>query len=202
MKLFYSATSPYARKVRVVLVEKAMTDRVELVSVEVYSNPPELIAANPLGKVPTLLLDDGTALFDSPVICAYLDAHPDGKGERLRPHSGNERWMVMRAEAHGDGAMDAAFNIAIEKRKPEGERSPTSVARWREQLIQAIDAMPETLRSLPNDVTLGHLTLACALGYVDLRHGDLEWRKGRDNLAAWYEDMLARPSISSTLPPR
>lgn len=200
MKLYSSPASPYARKVRIVMHEKALTGLVEIINIDVYSNPAELLAANPLGKIPTLVLDDGRALFDSPVICAYLDAHPEGQGQRLRPHSGIERWLVMSGEAFADGIMDLSLARTTENRKPDGEKSPTLAARQQTQLLRALDAAADELRAQPSDFTLGHIAIACALGYLDLRHGDLNWRNGRDELAAWWEVIANRPSIKATAP--
>lgn len=198
MKLYTSPASPYARKVRIVLHEKALAGLVEQINIDVYANPAELLAANPLGKIPTLILDDARALFDSPVICAYLDAHPQGQGERLRPHSGIERWLVMRAEAFADGIMDLSLARTTENRKPDAEKSPSLAARQQTQLLRALDAAADELRALPSSFTLGHIAMACALGYLDLRHGDLNWRNGREELALWWEEIAHRPSIRST----
>ena len=200
MKLYWSNASPYARKVRMVIAEKALGRLVEEISVEVYADPPALLAVNPLGKIPALVMDDGKGLFDSPAICAFLDAHPEGQGPRLQPQSGPERWMVMRAEALGDGITDLAFGLRQESLKPDGEKSPTSAARARGQLLRSLDAILPTLRTLPQGTTLGHLTLAVALGYLDFRHADVAWRSGRPELAAWYEQICARPSVSATAP--
>lgn len=200
MKLYWSNASPYARKVRMVIAEKALGRVVEEISVEVYADPPALLAVNPLGKIPALVMDDGQGLFDSPAICAFLDAHPEGQGPRLQPQSGPERWMVMRAEALGDGITDLAFALRQESLKPEGEKSPTSAARARGQLLRSLDAILPTLRTLPEGTTLGHLALAVALGYLDFRHADVAWRTGRPELAAWYEQICARPSVSATAP--
>ena len=200
MKLYWFNTSPYARKVRIVIAEKALGRLVEEISVEVYADPPALLAVNPLGKIPALVMDDGQGLFDSPTICAFLDAHPEGRGPRLQSQSGPERWMVMRAEALGDGITDLAFGLRQEALKPEGEKSPTSAARARGQLLRSLDAIWPTIRTLPEGVTLGHLTLAVALGYLDFRHADMAWRNGRPELAAWYEQICARPSVSATAP--
>lgn len=200
MKLYYSPTSPYARKVRTVVAEKQLGGLIEEIIVDVYADPPALTDCNPLGKIPALVSDEGLALFDSPVICAYLDAHPQAQGPRLKPQSGPGQWSVARAEALADGVMDLGLNLTMERRKPEAEASPTSAKRWRGQLLRALDALPATLRGLPEDVTLGHLAIACALGYVDFRHGDMNWRDGRGELAAWYETIAARPSLAATAP--
>jgi glutathione S-transferase len=153
-----------------------------------------------LGKIPTLVLDDGLGLFDSPVICAYLDAHPQGQGSRLIPQSGPERWMVARAEALGDGITDLAFSLRQEHLKPEGEKSPTIAARQRGQMLRSFDAIAPTLGTLPEGTTLGHIALAVALGYIDFRHAEMNWRDGRADLASWYEQMQARPSFAATAP--
>jgi glutathione S-transferase len=200
MKLYWSNASPYARKVRMVIAEKVLGHLVEEISVDVYADPPELLAVNPLGKIPTLVMDDGQGFFDSPAICSYLDAHPQGQGPRLQPQSDRERWLVMRAEALGDGITDLAFALRQEHLKPQGEKSPTSAARWRGQLLRSLDAVLPTLPTLPKGTTLGHLAFVSALGYLDFRHSDMNWRNGRAELAAWYEQMCARPSVSATAP--
>ncbi|MGF1620346.1 MAG: glutathione S-transferase N-terminal domain-containing protein [Rhodomicrobiaceae bacterium] len=200
MKLYGADASPYARKVRMVIAERGLSALVEEIYVSASQDPPELIAANPLGKIPALVTDDGLTLFDSPVICAYLDAHPQGQGDRLRPHSGNERWLVMRAEALGDGLMDLGLALITEKRKPEGEKSPTLTARQRGQLMRALDRTPETLATLPQAVTLGHIAIAAALGYLDYRHAELSWREGRGELAVWHAEFAKRPSYIATMP--
>lgn len=200
MKLYWSNASPYSRKVRMVIAEKALGPLVEEVSVNASNDPPELIAVNPLGKIPALAMDDGSSLFDSPVICAYLDAEPRGQGPRLQPQSGPERWMVLRAEALGDGITDLALALRYEALKPAGEKSPTIAARQRGQLLRALDAIQPALATLPEAVTLGHLALVSALGYVDYRHADIGWRAGRGDLAAWYERICARSSVAATAP--
>lgn len=200
MKLFWSNASPYSRKVRAVIIEKGLEHSVEAVSVDVFSDPPELIGLNPLGKIPTMVTDEGVTLFDSPVICAYLDIHHAGRGGPMIPLASPERWHVMRTEALGDGIMDLGLALMDERRKPEGEKSPTLAARHRGQLERALDETAGALASLPGAVTLGHLAIACALGYLDLRHDDLQWRHGRNALAAWYEDMIQRPSLARTAP--
>jgi glutathione S-transferase len=200
MKLYHAPTSPYVRKVRSVIAEKGLTTLVEEIAAEVYTDPAELLALNPLGKIPALLTDDGMALFDSPVICAYLDAHPAGKGDTLTPASGPERWQVMCAEAFGDGLMDLGLALMSERRKPEGEKSPTLTARQRGQLLRTLDAAPEMIGKLPRAITMGHLAIACALGYLDFRHDDIGWRQNRDELAGWFAEIMKRPSLSETAP--
>jgi glutathione S-transferase len=198
MKLYWSPASPYARKVRATAREKGLAGRIDEIIVETAQDPAALIAANPLGKVPALALDDGTTLFDSPVICAWLDARGDGPA--LVPAAGPERFLVLRAEALADGIMDLAVGLTMERRKPEDERSPTMAARWRDQLARALDAVPGEVQQLPGELTLGHLALAVALAYVEFRHPEIGWRDGRPELAAWFETLATRPSLAETAP--
>lgn len=199
MQLFYSPTSPYARKCRVVARERDLMADIEEISVSPNDNPPELQSKNPLGKVPCLVLDDATAVFDSPVIAEYLDGL--GSGPALIPAAGPARFKVLVAAALGQGVTDAAYNAAMEARRPEGERSPAAVERWRAAIVRSLDHMADHLEGLPGELTMGHISCAAALGYLDLRHGDLKWREGRGALASWFEEFSARPSMQETAPP-
>jgi len=198
MQLFYSLTSPYARKCRVVLRERGLLAETEETLCNPMEDPPALQSKNPLGKIPALILDDGTAIFDSPVIAEYLDGL--GKAPALIPAKGPQRFKVLVAAALAQGMTDAAFNITMEARRPAPQQSPETVARWRAAIIRGLDAMLDHLKGLPGELTLGHIACGAALGYLDLRHGDLEWRKGRDDLAAWFEEFNARPSMQETAP--
>ncbi|MBI3433678.1 MAG: glutathione S-transferase N-terminal domain-containing protein [Proteobacteria bacterium] len=200
MKLIWSPASPYARKVRVVAHERGLTARMEETIVDVFSDPADLIAVNPLGKVPALICEDGAMLYDSPVICAYLDAHPAATGPTLIPTSGAARWNVLKAEALADGTMDLALGLTLERRKPEHEKSPTTTSRWRGQLTRSVEAMAREIAVLPRQMTLGHLAIACALAYLDFRHPDLAWRQGRASLANWYADAERRAAMTATTP--
>ena len=200
MKLFWSPTSPYTRKVRAVIREKGLSERVEPVRIDVWGDYGALHGANPLGKIPCLVLDDGEGLYDSPVITAYLDAHPEGRGARLYPDEGAARWRVLKAEALADGIMDCGVGMVTEGRKPESERSPWMVSRWTAGMGRAFDAAMPAIAALPEGFTAGHLAMACALGYTDFRHPQLAWREGRPELAAWYEAQSARPCLAETVP--
>lgn len=201
MKLYTSPTSPYARKARIVVAEKKLGSRIEEITTDAWSDPAELIEVNPLGKVPALVADSSLSLFDSPLICAYLDALPSEVSTPLIPPSGPQYWTVRRAEALADGMMDLGVGLLLERRKPEGERSPKTAARWRGQLERALAAAQATAPTLPDGFTMGHASLAVALGYLDLRHADLAWRENRGPLAAWYEAVQKRPSFQATAPP-
>lgn len=198
MRLLYSPTSPYARKVRVTAAEKGLTDKIEVVTINPFDDIADLGPVNPVGKVPALVMDSGTTLYDSPVICEYLDSL--GGGASLLPASGEARWTVLRQQALADGVLDAAFSLVMEMRRPEGERSQSWIDRWTAGIYRSVDAIDAEAGSLSADVTLAHVAFGCALGYLDFRLGDLNWRDGRANAAAWYETFGARPSMTSTDP--
>lgn len=198
MKLYSSPTSPFVRKVRIVIQEKGAAHLVNEEVVSALADPAELHAANPLGKVPALALDDGRTLFDSPLICEYLDAVLDGP--TLMPASGEARWQVMRLHALGDGIADAAVSLTFEKNRPEAERSANWMGRWRRAIIRSLDLLERESASLQGPATLGTIAVESALGYLDFRHGDLGWRDGRPALAAFFENASGRAAFKETAP--
>lgn len=198
MRLFYSPTSPYARKARIVAREKGVLSRIEEVACDPWSDPAVLRAVNPLGRVPALVTDDGEALYDSPVICAYLnDQQPLPSLIPL----GEGRYRILAAEALADGTIDTAVSLVLEGRRPEGERSPKMTARWLETIGRGVDAMAEALPRLPGDITMGHIGLAVALGYLDFRLPHMDWRKSHETLSEWHNGFAARASMRETAPP-
>lgn len=197
MKLFSSGASPYARKVAVAAHETGLIDRIEIVGVTVtpVSVNPEVAAANPLTKVPTLVLDDGTALYDSRVIVEYLDHLSGG---RLVP-AGDDRWRVLRDQATADGLMDAALLARYERAlRPE----PLRWAEWDAGQVgkveRALDVLEAEFRPAQDAPQIGDIAVACALSYLDLRFAELGWRTGRPKLAAFAEAFAARPSMTAT----
>ena len=197
MKLYCSPTSPYARKVRIVAAERGLAAMIEEITATPFENP-VVAAANPLSKIPALMLDDGTALYDSPVICEYLDSL--GAPPRLIPAAGDARWTTLRLQALADGIMDAAFSIVMELRRPEPQRSEEWLARWQGNIMRAVTAtVAEPARTSP-ELNLGQITLACALGYLDLRHPDIGWRTASPELAPWFEAWAERASFAATVP--
>ena len=195
MKLFYSTSSPYARKARVIAREKGLLDRVTETECHAAAPPPDLVAANPLLKIPTLVLD-GMSLFDSPVICEYLDNL--NEEPVLLPRGGDARWQVLRAEALADGLLDVAVALMLEDRRPAGERSATVGAKLEKEIRSVLAAMPDQLEALPQTVSLGHITIAIALEYLDFRLSRLAWRDGNAGLAVWLEGFAARAALQQT----
>jgi glutathione S-transferase len=198
MKLFFAAPSPFARKVRVLIVEKGTTG-IELVEVSPFGLPQELIAVNPLSKVPTLLLDDGAVLYDSPVITEYLDGMA---GPSLLPTNGARRWEVLRRQALADGVMDTTLSLALEvNRRPEHERSPQWIERWCATLRRSVDALELEAADFGAQVDMSHIAVACALAYLDLRAAaHVDWRAGCPRLSSWFAIFEQRASMRSTRP--
>ncbi len=202
MRLLSSPTSPYARKVRMTVLEKGLADRVAIEPGVPMGTADEAAAVrrvNPLGKIPALVLDTGEALYDSPVICEYLDAI--GTGPALLPASGTGRWTALRLQALGDGVADAAFNIVMEHRRAEALRSSEWLDRWTRAIHGAADALEEALAAGPLAADLGAIAIAAAFGYVDFRLPQIDWRAGRPRLTAAFADLAARPSFVATAPP-
>jgi glutathione S-transferase len=198
MKLYYSPTSPYARKVRVVAIEKGLADRVELVVANPWPDPAAVVGVNPLGKVPALLTDDGLALYDSPVICEYLDTLVPAAP--LIPRSGTARWQVLRCQALCDGILDAAVGIVLEQRRPEAERSMMSLQRAADAIRRSVAALAPELRPPGAPCDLGQISIAVALGYLEFRLGDLDLGVGQPALRDWWATARERPSLIATRP--
>lgn len=198
MKLRYSPTSPYVRKVRVMAIETRMDEVIDLAPTDPHDPATNLGDVNPLGKVPTLVTDDGFVVFDSPLICEYLDsAHG---GARLVPVATPARWHVLRLQSLGDGIMDAAVGIVMEGRRPEDERSPSFVAKEENRIGRAITWLEENFDEIEGGFNLGQISVACALGYLDFRLPHLTWRDNATKLASWFAEVNQRESMRKTAP--
>jgi glutathione S-transferase len=199
MILRYSGASPYARKVRIVAHERGLSDRIRGITSNPWAAPEELKALNPLGKVPTLETDTGFVLYDSPVICEYLDGLPGGP--RLIPSEGEARWTALRTQALADGVMDAAILWRVEttQRKEHGP-TPGWVERQQGAIVRSLDGWERDAGAFAGPPTIGPIAVACAIGYLDFRFGFLNWRNGRPKLAQWYEEFAKRPSMVATAP--
>jgi glutathione S-transferase len=198
MKPRSSPTSPYARDVAVTLIETGLEERVERIPTDVRDPETDIATVNPLGKIPALVTDDGEVLFDSPVICEYLDSLHDG--DRLFPASGAPRWRALRLLALGDGMTDAGVLRLLESRRPEAFRYDTWARRQDTVIGRAMDALEGELERLDGPLTIGHIAVACSIGWLDLRFPDLAWRADRPGLAEWFEAFSERPSMTATAP--
>ncbi len=199
MKLVSASASPFVRKVRVLLHETGQTDDVEMVPVKTspVATAPDARDANPLGKIPALIREDGRAIFDSRVICRYLDARAGGG---LYPE--DRLWDVLTLEAMADGIMDAAVLITYEGRlrAPELQDHGWLDAQW-SKIAHTLDALESGwMDDLNGPRDMGQFALGCALGYLDFRHDARNWRDGRPALAEWFATFSDLESMRATAP--
>jgi glutathione S-transferase len=200
MKLIGSHTSPYVRKVRAVLVEKKI--EVEFVVDSPWLSTSKVPNLNPLGKIPVLLLDDETPLFDSRVIVEYIDSvTPNNK---LFPAANRERIEVKRWEALADGICDAAAAAFLEAKRPQQEQSVSWIARQHEKITRSLAFMSEQLGDKPfctgTHFSLADIATGAALGYLEFRFAEIQWKQTHPNLDKLYGKLLQRPSLAETIP--
>ncbi len=199
MKLYCNALSPFARKVRISALELALAERIELIEVTLSPVQPHhgLRAHNPLGKIPALLTDAKEALYDSPVICEYLDTLAGA--DRLWPAAGAARWRALRQQALADGLVEAAILMRYEQViRPEALRWSEWLDGQRLKIRTALDALEAEPLAGPFDI--GAISIVCALDYLELRFPEERWREGRPQLSAWHEALSRRPSVAATRP--
>jgi glutathione S-transferase len=202
MKLRYSPTSPYVRKVMVVALETGIAERIERLPTTVAPTRPneEVARENPLVKVPALTTDDGLVLYDSPVICEYLDTLHGGA--TLFPASGKARWVALRQQALGDGILDAAILGRYEIQRPKEYQWQDWMDAQLRKVRGALSALEMEAENgeLGGALTIGQVAIGCALGYLDFRYASEEWRGRRRNLAAWFGEFSKRKSMQLTVP--
>lgn len=199
MKLRHSTTSPYVRKVVVLACELGLDGRIERIPTNTQDPESDHARDNPLGKVPVLITDDGERLYDSPVICEYLDSLHDGP--KAYPPSGAARWQALRLQALADGILDAAVARMLEtKRRPEALRWPDWISLQSGKIAGALDRLESEADCLEEPVTIGQVAVGCALGYLDFRFPGEDWRGAHPKLAGWYQGFAQRPSMQQTRP--
>ncbi len=200
MKLLYTPNSPYARKVRIVALEK----HIELVLQEVVLGAPEspLKQHNPLGKIPVLILDDGDNLYDSRVIVEYLDNH--APGTHLIPQDNSSKIWVRRWEALADGISDAAIAAMLEGRRPPEQQSQANIDKQMAKVMLGLEVLNLDITKkkwcVNETFSLADIALGCMLGYLDVRHKQLNWQDNYPNLAKHYSVLVKRPSFKQTMP--
>jgi glutathione S-transferase len=201
MKLWFNPASPFARKVRVVAPEAGGVRRMEEVSILVspVKAHPDLARENPLVKIPALSTPDEGTLYDSTVICEYLDSLH--RGAALFPKTGSERWCELRLQSLCDGILDAAVLMRYEGAvRPEALRWPDWIAGQMGKVRGGLDALERECTAWGESFAIGEITAACVLGYLDFRFPDEAWRASRPALAKWYEKVSQRPSMKATVP--
>jgi len=198
MKLYSHPVSPFARKCRVVAHELRI--KLEIVHIESARKDDNLRKVNPLKQIPVLVLDDGSTLFDSAVICEYLNHTGGGKffpGMSIWRHSSG-RWKALGLAALGDGVADAAVAWRYELAEPQERRNPDRIARSQATIAAGLDALERV--NFAKDPTIGEIAVGCALGYIDFRLPDLDWKGSHPRLAAWYAQFCEYPSMKATAP--
>lgn len=200
MKLIGTYTSPFVRKARIVLVEKKIECEFLVESPWVAGN--NIAERNPLGKIPVLVLDDDTCIYDSRVIVEHLDnGTPNNK---LIPPSGRERMLVKRWEALGDGLCEAAIAAFLEGKRKKGEKSESWITRQTDRIVRTVTAINADVGEQPwchgNAFSLADITIGSALGYLDLRLPELDWRSDNPNLVRLFDKLMQRQSFIDTVP--
>lgn len=198
MELRFSPTSPYVRKVMITAIETGQAGKIRTKPANVWVLDSDICKDNPLGKVPALITDGGETLFDSPVICEYLDSLHSGP--KLLPPSGGARWRVLRLQALADGMLDAAILRRLESQRPQEKQSQDWLERQRRVVERGLDTLEAEAEALEGPLTLGGIAAGCALGYLDFRFAAERWRQNRPKLAAWYEKTAKRKSFLDTVP--
>lgn len=200
MKLIGTHTSPFVRKVRIVLAEKKID--VEFVIDSPWLAESKVKEINPLGKIPVLVFDDGSPLFDSRVIVEYIDnVSPNNK---LLPAPNRERTEVKRWEAVADGICEAAATIVVEKKRPAHQQSSEWIARQQDKIARGLSFMASHLGEKPycmgNHICMADIAAGTALGYLAFRFADINWQESYPNLDRLYQKLMQRPSFAETIP--
>ena len=199
MQLLISPASPFVRKARVLIREAGLMDTVEevIVTTTPMNSAPEVVAANPMGKIPALIRADGPGIYDSRVITRFLD---DLAGTNLYPES--RIWEILTLEATADAIMDATVSMAYEMRlRPQEQQSPDWIeAQWSKAARGIAAVNSRWMSHLSGPLNIGQIGVACALSYIDLRHDARAWRNGNEALANWHAEFSTRPSMIETKP--
>lgn len=201
MKLSYNPTSPFVRKVTSLALERGIDKLIERVPADPWNEADPLPQTNPLAMVPALTLEDGSVLVDSALICEYLDSLEGGP--HLYPDRGPARWRALQLHSLANGILTAAVATVIETlRRPKELQYEAWIERQKDKIRRTIEVLEAKAAAgeLEEPVTIGTLTTANALGYLDFRMKDTPWREGHPKLAAWYEAFSQRPSLSATVP--
>lgn len=201
MKLFYTQGSPFARIVRIALLETGLDDRAEKAEVTLRDPNSKLLPYNPVGRVPTLELDDGTVLTESVLILAYLDSQHEGR--KLLPLDEEDGWKTLAAFGQAMGFLESIVTWSREIRRPEGERSPGVVALETTRANRIADRLEAAIGEggYGGDIDAARIALGTALGFCARRHKVWNWREGRPALTEWFDEVEQRASFTATIPP-
>ena len=199
MKLYYSSTSPFVRKVNVFAAETGLDNQIEWVKTNPWQAEDILTAENPLSKIPTLKTDDGMIIHDSSVICEYLDSLHDGK--KLIPSGGDARWKALSLQALADGILESGIARFLERKRDEALQSKDWDTLQKKSIQRSLDYLENSISDWSDtELNIGVLCVGCALGWLDFRIPDENWREKRPALTAWFEQFSTRSSMANTLP--
>ena len=198
MKLYYSTTSPFVRKVNVLAIEVGLDKQIEWVTTNPWQAEDELTAENPLSKIPTLITDSEKVIYDSRVICEYLDSLHDGN--KMIPTEGESRWQVLRLQALADGILEAGILRFLERKRSAEQQSEDFDSMQKNSVERGLNYLENTVSDWGSNLDLGVLSVACTLGWLDFRFANDNWRANRSKLTKWHESFSKRPSMINTIP--
>ena len=198
MKLYYSPTSPFVRKVNVFASEVGLAEKIEWVKTNPWQAEDILTAENPLSKIPTLITDDDKVIYDSRVICEYLDTLHSGS--KFHPENSDERWQVLRLQALADGILEAGIARFLEKKRSAEQQSIDWDNTQREAIERGLDYLESTVSVWGNQLDVAVITIACTLGWLDFRIPNENWRVKRPQLKTWFIEFSKRESMLTTMP--
>jgi len=198
MKLYYAPASPFVRKVNIFAMEIGLDKKIEWVRTNPWQAEDKLTAENPLSKIPTLITDDDKVIYDSRVICEYLDSLHNG--DKLIPEKGEKRWQVLRLQALADGILDAGILRFMEKKRPTELQSKDWDNMQQKSVERGLDYLENSISDWRDNLDIGVITVACVLGWLDFRFADEDWRTRRPQLKSWFEPFSKRPSMVKTMP--
>jgi len=196
MKLTFGGPSPYVRKVVACAIKRGIFSKIE--QLKIGTTDPALLQYNPLSKIPTFITDDGMAIYDSPVICEYLDSV--GSAPKLFPPTGPARWKALTQSALGDGILDASQPRRREVALPQDDGRKAYIELQQGKVKRAVDLLEKEAGTLGDLTTIGEITIGCALGYLDFRFANEPWRPGHPKLEAWYAKVVKLPPLAETMP--
>jgi glutathione S-transferase len=198
MKLYYSSTSPFVRKVNVFAIEVGLEKQIEWDRTNPWQAEDKLTAENPLSKIPTIITDDGKVIYDSRVICEYLDTLHSGT--KLHPENGSERWDALRLQALADGILESGIARFLEKKRPAELQSNDWDTMQKKSVDRGLDYLENSVSDWGDKLDIGVISIACVLGWLDFRFAGDDWRTKHSKLNAWFERFSKRDSMVNTVP--
>ena len=198
MKLYYSPTSPFVRKVNLLAIEAGLETKIEHLPTNPWQAEKELVAENPLSQVPTLITDEGMTIYDSRVICEYLDSLHTG--EKLFPETGKQRWQALQLQSLADGILDAGILRFLEAKRELALRSADWDLMQKRAISRGLASLEDSVSEWKNDLNIGVITVACLLGWLDFRFSHEDWKSEHTKLCQWFTGFSLRPSMLATVP--